>query len=444
MYAIVDIETTGSFPDQNGITEIAIVLFDGEKVERRFSSLINPGYPIPAFVAHLTGITDEMVQKAPAFDELASEIFDLLNQRIFVAHNVNFDYSFLKHHLKQCGFEWNARKLCTIKLSRKAFPGLPKYGLASLCKSLQVENKKRHRATGDADATTVIFEKIVKAGGEKLIREFLKKENREQILPPNLPSHEIKGLPKVPGVYYFHDQHNKVIYVGKAINLKKRIISHFTGLNPGRRRQEFLRRIYHISYKECQTELMAFLFESIEIKRLWPEFNYSQKKPVIKYGIYNFEDTRGFQRLAIDKNRVYPEPVLSFSLFSDAHRTLWKMVKEFQLHPALCFLGNSTIPEEEIPDLDSYNTKVYHAIETIRSKKKTFVIMDTPGYGSDFCCVLVVNGKFYGMGVMNNRNRIDDLDFLKQKLTVYPENETIQSMISVYAEKFPSKVIELK
>lgn len=444
MYAIVDIETTGSFPDQNGITEIAIVLFDGVSVEKRFSSLVNPKHTIPKFVVHLTGITNEMARQAPSFEELAPSIFDLLDQRIFIAHNVNFDYSFLKYHLKKCGFDWNAKKLCTLKLSKKAFPGLPKYGLGSLCKSLEVEIKNRHRAGGDADATAIIFERILKTGGEKLIREFLKKENREQILPPNLPSDAIKGLPRVPGVYYFHDQRNKVIYVGKAINLKNRVISHFTGLNPGRKRQEFLRRIHSITYRECQTELMAFLLESIEIKRLWPEFNYSQKKPGIKYGIYSFVDAKGFWRLAIDKNRTYPEPILSFPLFSDAHRMLWKIVREFQLNPVLCFLRKEKLTGDEYPDCESYNQRVEQALKTIRSTKKTFAILDQSEYSNDLCCILVEEGKFYGMGTVNKNQIVADVNVLKERLTIYPENETIQSMISVFAEKFPSKVIELK
>ena len=129
MYAIVDIETTGSHAHSNGITEIAIVLHNGKEVEGRYSSLVNPGYPIPRFVAALTGITNDMVADAPDFSKIAETVYNHLEGRIFIAHNVNFDYSFVKYHLKEAGFEWNARKLCTVRLSRTAFPGLRKYGL---------------------------------------------------------------------------------------------------------------------------------------------------------------------------------------------------------------------------------------------------------------------------------------------------------------------------
>ncbi|HRI22352.1 MAG TPA: exonuclease domain-containing protein, partial [Panacibacter sp.] len=316
MYAIVDIETSGSHPAENGITEIAIVLYDGEKVEGRYETLINPGYRIPSFVVQLTGITNEMTAEAPSFSEVAHKIFNLLSNRIFIAHNVNFDYSFIKHHLRSAGYEWMPKKLCTLKLSRKAFPGFPKYGLGHICRAMDIPVENRHRAGGDANATTILFEKILQAGGDKLIKEFLKKENREQILPPNLPNEQVNNLPYVPGVYYFKDAKDKVIYVGKAKSLKQRVVSHFTGLNTGRKRQEFLRNIYSISYQECPTEFTACILESIEIKRLWPKYNISQKTFEQLYGIYTFEDSRGFKRLAIDKKRKYFEPVVSFNLFT--------------------------------------------------------------------------------------------------------------------------------
>ena len=127
MYAIVDIETTGSHPHNNGITEIAIILHNGTEIEGRYEKLINPVYSIPPYVSFLTGISNTMVAQAPLFDELAADIYRLLKERIFVAHNVNFDYSFLKHLFKESGYDWKPRKLCTLKLSRKVFPGHTKY-----------------------------------------------------------------------------------------------------------------------------------------------------------------------------------------------------------------------------------------------------------------------------------------------------------------------------
>src|SRR5213075_1080513 len=146
MYAIVDIETTGGYAAANGITEIAIYIHDGVKITRHFETLINPNQAIPRYIKALTGIDDEMVADAPQFAEVADTIHELLNDNIFVAHNVNFDYSFVRHHLKAAGLELTAKKLCTVRLSRKVFPGLPSYSLGNLCRSLQLPIDNRHRA----------------------------------------------------------------------------------------------------------------------------------------------------------------------------------------------------------------------------------------------------------------------------------------------------------
>jgi DNA polymerase-3 subunit epsilon len=152
MYAIVDIETTGSYASANGITEVAIHVFDGNKVVKKFESLINPLQPIPRYIQSFTGITDEMVASAPQFDEVAEDIFNILNENIFIAHNVNFDYSFLKSHLLRAGHDLKSKKLCTVRLSRRIFPGFPSYSLGNLCRSLEIDINNRHRAGGGSTA----------------------------------------------------------------------------------------------------------------------------------------------------------------------------------------------------------------------------------------------------------------------------------------------------
>ena len=435
MYAIVDIETTGSHAHSNGITEIAIVLHNGKEVEGRYSSLVNPGYPIPRFVAALTGITNDMVADAPDFSKIAETVYNHLEGRIFIAHNVNFDYSFVKYHLKEAGFEWNARKLCTVRLSRTAFPGLRKYGLDWLCQELNILNGERHRATGDAEATAILFDMIIRNSGTKLIKEYLKKDNREQILPPNLPKEHVAALPYVPGIYYFHDAKGKVIYVGKAKSIKQRVVSHFTGFDGGSKRQNFLKHIHAISFRETPTEFTAYLLESIEIKRLWPQFNYSQKKLEWQYGIYMYEDNRGYLRLAMDRKRKHLHPLLHFSTKTEGYQILWKLVKEFGLHAGLCFLDTTMSDAEE--DIHQYNEKVANAVKWISEQKQTYLIKEELRNGTS--CVLVEKGKFYGMGLLDNEP-VFSLEELKEKLTPYPENEVIKSMISTFVNKHPAKV----
>lgn len=434
-FAIVDIETTGSFPQQHGITEIAIVLHNGNEVEGRYETLVNPHQPIPPFIANMTGISDAMVAVAPSFEQVAPYIFNLLKDRVFVAHNVNFDFSFVKHHLQDAGFHLQTPKLCTIRLSRKVFPGFRKYGLGHLCRELGIDIENRHRAGGDALATAKVLDMVLQNNGGMLIKEMLKKENKGQLLPPNLPESYVHGLPDHPGVYYFHDAKGKVVYVGKAKNIKKRVVSHFTGLDTSKKRQDFLRSIYSITHAVCPTEFIACLFESVEIKRLWPAFNKSQKRFEQLWGIYHFEDSRGYRRLAIDKKQKHTTPVASFSMLVDAHRLLWKLVRDFELHPVLCFLDNTGA--RELPEMETYNQSVQLALEWMEAQKETFLIRDKEG------CVLVEEGKFYGMGQIQKDTDLTRLEQVKPQLVPYPENEVMRSMIWNFAERYPHKVVKI-
>ncbi|MEQ8811132.1 MAG: 3'-5' exonuclease, partial [Imperialibacter sp.] len=158
MYAIIDIETTGGNAQFSKITEIAIYVHDGSQVVDEFTTLVNPECNIPPFITKLTGITNEMVEDAPRFFEVAKKIVEITEGKIFVAHNVNFDYGFVRHEFKRLGYEFKRDTLCTVKLSRKILPGKSSYSLGNLCKSLGIEIENRHRAGGDAFATVKLIE----------------------------------------------------------------------------------------------------------------------------------------------------------------------------------------------------------------------------------------------------------------------------------------------
>ena len=183
-FAVVDIETTGSTPQSAGITEIAIVIHNGVEVTGKYVTLINPKHKIPPFIVNMTGISDEMVAAAPLFEDVAPQIYNLLNGRVFVAHNVSFDYSFVHYLLGRSGFQWSAPKLCTIRLSRRVFPGLEKYGLGSLTRELGIKIEGRHRAWGDAAATAQVLTMAIEKEGMQPIHNLLaKKEPRKKIIP---------------------------------------------------------------------------------------------------------------------------------------------------------------------------------------------------------------------------------------------------------------------
>jgi len=436
MYAIVDIETTGGFAAQNCITEIAIVLYNGVKIEGQYQTLINPERPIQKYVQSMTGITDAMVASAPKFKDVAENIYNLLSNRVFVAHNVNFDYAFVKQHLKVAGFDIDLPKVCTIKMSRKIFPGLPKYGLGSICKYFNIDNKARHRAFGDANATTELLKLLLQQdkGGE--IIKLTKRRQQAQYLPPNITTDISEKLPSLPGVYYFHNKKGKVIYVGKAINLKKRVTSHFSNNKSTKQKQDFLKDVYDITWRDCSSDLAASVFESIEIKRLWPIYNKSQKHYERQYGVFMFEDLQGYLRLGIDNKKKILQPIASFQLLIEARQSLIALCKQHMIDPYMFFLSKE--PMSSFDDIQQHNTKVKFVIDSLKANQKTCLIHDGAKH-----YFLIENGIFFGMGKIEKLAQKIKVEKLKKQLTQYHHNLTIQSYLNTYIINYPEKVIWL-
>jgi DNA polymerase-3 subunit epsilon len=379
----------------------------------------------------------------------------LLNDKVFVAHNVNFDYSFVKHHLAQCGYELNCKKLCTIRLGRQILPGMPGYGLGKLCKQLGIIIEDRHRATGDALATLKLFHHLLKCDDNGHVQTMLKVHSKEQFLPPNISSSVIKKIPQQPGVYYFHDKKGKVIYVGKARSLNKRVNSHFSNNKPNRQKQEFLKRIYNISYKTTATELMAFILESIEIKKLWPEENRSLKRIEQSYGLYAFEDMKGYMRLCIEKKKNNLKALYTFNLLAEGYLLLRKLIQQFDLCPRLCFLQSENVECqlraekkcrgacEQIESATQYNERVMACINHIGSELPSFALIDSGLKQEEQSCILMEKGRFYGMGYLPSGIQVHTIEDLKFRLTPYAENDYIRGLVYQYAARYPAKKISL-
>ena len=427
MYAIVDIETTGGYAAANDITEIAIVLHDGQGVTEVYQTLIKPSVPIPYFIQSLTGIHPLMLEDAPGFGEVAGQIHEMLQGRIFVAHNVNFDYSFVKHHLAASGLELNAQKLCTVRLARKVFPSLPSYSLGNLCRHFNIIIENRHRAGGDASATARLFDHILQNNGLVHIRESLKRTSKEQCLPLHLPREQIDSLPYSPGVYYFHNQKGKVIYVGKARNIRYRVSSHFTHNGAGRQRQDFLRNIHSVTYQTCGTELMAFILENIEIRKLWPEYNRALKNFTPVFGLYLYEDRGGYLRLILEKKKNQLRSLYTFNSLIEGNRLLNQLTEQFALQS----------PEKESADV--YNNRVLEAVDHLEKQLPTFAVVDDRHDADGRSCILIEKGRFYGMGYVPDEAAVYSAEELKTYLQAYPENDYIRGLVYQYVQKRPDK-----
>lgn len=444
MYAIVDIETTGGYAENHRITEIAIYHHDGMGITDSFRTLINPERSIPYYITGLTGITSDMVMTAPFFKEVAEDIYKRLEGKIFVAHNAHFDYSFLKKELEEVGIRWSSKKLCTVRLSRKIIPGLRSYSLGSLSESLGIEIIGRHRAGGDAEATVKIFDQLLRRDHDQYILKTLKKNSGETILPPNLPKEEFDRLPALAGVYYFHNEHGDVIYVGKAINIKKRIAGHFTGDAREWSRSRIRNEIHRVSYELTGNELIALILESQEIRRLWPKYNQAQKFRVEEWGIFDYEDRNGYRRFAVNVVTRGSHPLKRFNSKGSAWNFLWEKVRAFDLCPklsglqlakGLCFeyqTGTCHGACMGAESADAYNDRVARTIESFYMQGGSVAIIGRGRNIEEQSLVLVERGTYVGYGFFEKHNTISDFESAKLFVKRSPETPTVQSLINGY------------
>ena len=452
MFAIVDIETTGGNSGAHKITEIAILLHDGEKVVKTYETLINPERYISPHITMLTGISNEMVKDAPKFYEVAKDIYLLLQDKIFVAHNVNFDHGFIREEYRSLGGDFNPRRLCTVRLSRKIFPGLPSYSLGNLCGSLGIAIKNRHRAMGDAAATAELFSRIIEKDNDGEILKMRKKLFSEAALPANLPAGIFRGLPSSTGVYYFHDSKGKVIYVGKAIDIKKRIQQHFTSSSDYR--LDFLEKIHDITYQLTGTELIALLFESHEIKRLWPFYNRQQKTLRGSHILTEYTDGNGIHRLGISRQNKRFISLTSFRNFTEARNFLQRMCDEHSLCPKCCGLQVSQNVCFDfklhkckgvcagVESVEVYNQRVAVALDDFLGKLDTHIIIGAGRTEEEKSVVLIDCGEYRGFGYCNPEKELCTIEQCYEVIQPYQDNSDTRKILRWYLNSNKTESIE--
>jgi len=280
-FAFIDVETTGSSPTRERITEIGLVRvdLDGDAVRvDEWCTLVNPGIPIPPEIQWLTGITSEMVRSAPSFTDIAQTLFDLLEGAVFVAHNARFDYGFIRAAFCRAGFAYTARTLCTVRLSRYLYPDRAPHTLDALIERFEISGEQRHRALGDA---RVIWRWMQKLRGRHQACELsnaVRTLLRRPALPPNLPPDAIDALPHAPGVYIFYGLNEHPIYIGKSIDLRSRVASHFNAEYRAARELRLSQEVHRIEHEETAGELGALLRESELIKTRLPAHNVASRR----------------------------------------------------------------------------------------------------------------------------------------------------------------------
>jgi DNA polymerase III subunit epsilon len=269
----LDLETTGATPLKDRITEIALVRFDDGVETVRWQTLVNPQQPIPPFIQSLTGINDAMVADAPTFAEVGDKLLALLEGSVLAAHNVRFDHGFLKSEFKRLGVSLRQKVLCTVKLSRLLYPQYYSHGIDAIVDRHQITGLARHRAMGDVEAILIMLNDARRDLGEDAVRAAALKLMSAPTLPPHIDASLVGELPEAPGVYLFYGENDLPLYIGKSINLRARVLSHFSSDHASSKEMRMTQEMKRFEWIATAGEFSALLLESRLVKERLPIYN---------------------------------------------------------------------------------------------------------------------------------------------------------------------------
>jgi DNA polymerase-3 subunit epsilon len=438
MFAIVDIETTGGSAGRDRITEICILIHDGLTVVEKFSTLINPERRIPQMISRMTGITDEMVESAPKFFEVAKTIALMTEGKIFVAHNVTFDYGFIQAEFKSLGYNWKREKLCTVKLSRKLIPKLPSYSLGRLCDSIGIVIEARHRAAGDAEATAKLFDILLQKKSESSVyrRQNITELNTSRI--DKIKLYVLKKLPEETGVYYFRDRDGNIIYIGKSNNMRNRAISHFA--NKETKGIKMLHDLFDVDHIKTGSELIALLVESEEIKKHKTPYNRAKRNSSFEFSIDWFEDDRGIVNFKIVPAEESERALVSFKNYIGARERLNLWIDEQRLCLTYCGLiedGGECFNRQirkcngiciETEPVEDYNFRAKKVLDEYLFEHKDFILLDKGRHRHEQSIILVEGGHYVGYGYVDKSETITSAEEMKayiKRATYYPDADAL-------------------
>jgi DNA polymerase III subunit epsilon len=440
LFTIIDIETCGGkFEFRKGrITEICILKHDGLTVTEKFTTLVNPECNISPFYTKITNITNDMVADAPRFHEIAPKILEMTEGCIFVAHNVGFDYSFIRDEFASLGYTFKRETLCTVRLSRKLLPKRISYSLGHLCASLGIEIFGRHRAEGDAVATAQLFDLLIRL---KAQHPQYKNMGVEEIMTRRVDKIKQYILNKIPeecGVYYFLNKEREIIYIGKSTNMYNRAMSHFN--TDIKKNKKMLYELMNVDFVNTGSELIALLLESEEIKKHKPKYNRMRKSEEFTHCIDWFTCEKGIINFKIVPFDESANTLLSFNTYSTARERLASWIDEYTLCLRYCGLTgeHSTCFNHQLKKCNgicakeepvmSYNQRARMIVDQNSFGAKDFVIMDKGRTPNEHAIVLVENSKYAGYGYYDTCEPVtvaEELRTYVKKSHYYPDADVL-------------------
>jgi DNA polymerase-3 subunit epsilon len=445
MFAIIDIETCGNkYEFERGrITEICIAIHDGLQVVDKFTTLINPECYISPFFISLSGITNEMVANAPKFHEVAKTIIEMTEGKIFVAHNVGFDYGFIKDEFAGLGYKYKRETLCTVRLSRKLMPGKLSYSLGKLCESIGINVQNRHRAEGDVDATVQLFDRLLEL---KSMHPQFKNQGVDELMTrriDKIKQYILDKLPEACGVYYFLNKEQEIIYIGKSVNMYNRAVSHFNSKE--HKSKKMLNDLYNVDFVKTGSELVALLHEAEEIKKHKPKYNRMRKADLFTHCIDWFMDDKGIINFKLVEYEFSENPLLSFANYLSARERIEQWIDDNELCLRYCHLTSDEsicfnhqikkckgiCAEEE--EIESYNKRAKEIIDEIIFKDQNFALIDHGKVPEERSLILIEKGHYVGYGYIDREDTfssIEECRSLVKKSVFYPDaNDLIRGFL---------------
>jgi DNA polymerase-3 subunit epsilon len=346
--AILDVETTGMSAPYDRIIEIGLLRIEKGKVVKKFETLLNPECEVSPFIKNLTGISKNDIEDAPIFSDIKSDLIELLEGATFVAHNARFDYAFIKNEFKRIGIPYSAKQLCTVKLSRLLFPEFSHHNLDSIIEKFGIECSRRHRAYDDAKVLWDFLQKIEKSTPQISLEKAFKAILKKPSLPPLLKNKDIENLPEAPGIYLFFGKSEIPLYIGKSINIKERVLSHFVNDSNSSAEMEISQQVERIETIKTAGEFSALLLESNLIKKMQPLYNrklrYARRltflKQKVKNGYFSVEIKSG-ENITHDE---ISEVLGIFKSKKSAKEHLANLVKEYSLCEHLTEVSKTVTP----------------------------------------------------------------------------------------------------
>ncbi len=457
MYAVIDLETTGGSAANDRITEIAIVVHDGERIVREFSTLVNPERRIPAYITDITGISDDMVASAPRFYEIAKEVVELTDGCIFVAHNVGFDYGFLREEFSRLAYTYQRERLCTVRMSRTLMPGLPSYSLGRLCAYLGIEIHARHRAKGDVDATVLLLERLITL--QPTLGASQRKPARDPYaaLPQGIDRKCLAALPEDPGMYFFHDAAGAVIHVNASRNIRLTALKELQQIGKAKGNDKLQpEQLCDVTWELTGNELLAQLRLEEERAKLAAATGSLKEKVIGKCGVFAYQDQRGYLRLYIDKLQKGKVSYGQFANEGDAKAALEARLRKHGLCALLGGLESGSDACSWVGEgtdgcagactgkesADAYNERLLAGIQGLGFPHPAFFLLGDGRAHGEIAVIGIEHGQLLGFAYLDEAQGWDDPLWVKSLLKPLQSTESTRQVLRQYlAKNLRSKLV---